>query len=140
MDRQSHEGTVAGRVKAGDSQWGAVCVSGAGESRRANRPSDSNPASVEESAAAEQQHHEEDDEQCGRVHVFLPLCWRARPCGLAVNARDDDGDSAPGRSGSPQSDLQTTSGAGWRLFPSEQQEREADEKNRDQQKRGRAQT
>jgi hypothetical protein len=56
-----------------------VRASGDEQSRRANRPSDSNPASVEESAAAEQQHHEDDDEQCGRVHFLSPVSRERGP-------------------------------------------------------------
>ena len=51
---------------------------GANDPRGANRPSDSNPASVEESAAADQQHHEDDDEQCGRVHFLFSRVFGER--------------------------------------------------------------
>ena len=83
--------TVAGRGKAGDRPWGAVYEPQKGErSRRANRPFDSNPTSVEESAAGEEQHHKDDDEQSGRVHFFSCLFSERGPASSRpVNARDE---------------------------------------------------
>jgi hypothetical protein len=61
------------------------------------------PATEEESAAAEHQHYEDDDEQCVRVHVLSCAFGEGGPAALrSPNARDDDGDSAPSRSGSCQ--------------------------------------
>ena len=53
-------------------------------------PSDSNPASVEESAAAEQQHHEDDDDQSGRVHFLSRVFGERGPASSRpLNARDE---------------------------------------------------
>jgi hypothetical protein len=90
VDRKRHERGRSPAASRPATASGSGVRAVEGESRRANRPSDSNPASVEISAAAEQQHHEEDDEQCGRVHFFLPCVWRARPCVIAsLNAHDE---------------------------------------------------
>ena len=86
-----------------------------------NLPSDSGPASVEESAAAEQQHYKDDDEQSGDVH-FLSVCfWRAPPCVIHVHRTlvTNDGDAAPSRSGSRHSNVEANNGGGWCLFPFE---------------------
>ena len=54
---------------------------------RANRLSDSSPATVEESAAAEQQHNEDDDEQCVRVHFLSYALGECSPSLIASTER-----------------------------------------------------
>ncbi len=91
VDRSSRD--VYGRRSRQDRRQpvGAVHRPLGGEwSRRANRPSDSSPASVEESAAAEQQHHEDDDEECGRVHLLSCVLGERSPASSRPpNARDE---------------------------------------------------